>query len=104
MITMGINTIVSTDPERISSLAEVDEVLAKITEYERRHGCRGGVVLKQNRQLGGSYRVVSEEEAHQGIKHPRTCEWYVEFYPRTFFEYQRARLARVDAADQDYHI
>jgi hypothetical protein len=95
-------TQVSIDPEEISSLAEVDEVLANIRAYEAQCGCRGGVVLKQNRQLGGSYRIVSEGEARQGIEHPRTCEWFVEFYPRQFFEELRARLAgAVDGAYQD---
>lgn len=89
---MAIDTFVDIHPKRIRTLAEVDDALSKIREYEKQMNCRGGIVLKQNRQLGGSYRIVSEEEAINGINNPGTCEWYVKFYARSYFEELRERL------------
>jgi hypothetical protein len=89
---MTIDTIISINPKRIRTQEEVDSILSKIKDYERAKNCKGGVVLKQNRQFGASYRVVSEEEAVNGINHPRTCEWYVKFYPRCYFEGLRKKF------------
>ncbi len=87
---MGIDTIVNIHPKRIRKITEVDEVLSKIDQYEKQLGCRAGVVLKQNMQLGGSYRVISEEEATRGPY--STCERYVGFFPRSYFEELRKTL------------
>ena len=89
---MTIDTTVDIHPRRIRTLEEVDSTLAKINNYERKKKCEAGVVIIQNRQLGGNYEVVSKEEAIKGIKNPRTCEWYVDFYPRSYFEDLRKKL------------
>lgn len=89
---MPIDTFVDIHPERLRTPAEVDQVISSLKRYERETKQKGCVVLKQNRQLGGSYRIVSEKEAIEGINHPRTCEWYVKSYPRSYFEELRKKL------------
>ena len=37
-------------------------------------------------QLGGSHKIVSEEEANTGLTKPMIAEWYVQFYSRKYFE------------------
>jgi len=83
---MTIDTFIDIHPKRIVTVAEVDNTLSKIGNYEREMKCEAGVVLVQNRQLGGSYEIVSKEEAIDGINNPRTCEWYVKFYPHSYFK------------------
>lgn len=89
---MELDTIVDVHPERIDAVEEVDEILHKLFDYEKKTGHKGVVVLKQNMQLGGSYRVVSEEDANHGIRTRGTCEWYIKFYPHSYFEELKKRL------------
>jgi hypothetical protein len=88
---MGLDIIVGIDPRGVRTLHQVDEILRKITAYETKRKCRAGVVMKQNRQFGASYHVVSEEESR--IEHPTPCEFYVQFWPRSYFEELGERLA-----------
>lgn len=96
---MNVEYIIDIHPERVKSIIEVDSILFKINEYEQATKRKGGVVLKQNRQLGGSYRIVSEEEAKRGLENPGKCEWYVEFYPRSYFEELRHQFS----GNKKYH-
>lgn len=94
---MTINTMVEIDPEEITSLSEVDEVLAQISDYEQQKDCKAGVILIQRRQFGGLYRIVSEEEAQKYLtkpvlSKPRTPEWGVQFWPRAYFEKRKEEL------------
>jgi len=54
---MTINTIVDTavsvHPKRIRLISEIDEILLKIDVYEKKVGVPAGVIVTQNRQLGG---------------------------------------------------
>ena len=77
---------INIDPEEIRTIKELDSIVSKIVEEEERRKCEVGVVLRQNRQLGGSYPIVSIKEANEGLNKPRKCEWYVKFYPRSYFE------------------
>lgn len=90
---MVINTIVDTHPARIRTLKEVDDILSMLEHYEAIYDCKAGVVLKQNRQLGGSYRIVSKDEAERGINNPNTCEWYVRFFSHSYFEELKRKLS-----------
>lgn len=83
---MALDVIINIHPEMIRTREEVVSILDKINDYEKEKHCEAGVVLKQNRQLGWSYRIVCKEEAERGIKNPGKCEWYVEFYSRSHFE------------------
>src|SRR3989344_7754272 len=77
------------NPERIASLEELDIILATMGSYHREYTPRDngvGVVLIQNMQLGGSHEIVSEEEANAGLIKPMVAEWYVQFYPKKYFE------------------
>ena len=92
LFNMGIDTIVDMHPERLETVNEVEEILSKIKSYEEKMDCKAGIVLKQNRQLGGSYRIVSEKEANKGINNPGICEWYIKFYSRSYFEELKEKL------------
>ena len=91
---MGIDVLIDIHPERIKTIKELDDILLKINKYEKEMKCKAGVVLKQNRQLGGSYRIVSEEEAKEGINNSGKCEWYVKFYSKAYFEELRSKLPK----------
>lgn len=88
---MALDVIIDVHPERIRSLDEVNETILKIDEYERKCNCKAGVVLSQNRHLGASYTVVSNTEAEEGIKKPGKYEWYLTFYPKSYFESLREK-------------
>jgi len=102
---MPVDTIVS-DPEMIKNLAEVEETLSRIIAYEKERNCNAGVLSIQKRSLAGSYRIMSVEKAEQWmakpvLNEPPTCEWGIEFYPRSYFEKLRQELSN-DGAQQNY--
>lgn len=89
---MVIDTIIGPYPMILNSQEEIDSIISKLRKVEKEKSCESVVVLKQNKQLGGSYEIVSKEEAIDGIKNPRRCEWYIEFYQVSFFEELKRRF------------
>ncbi len=89
--TMALDVIIDIHPERILNKAELVDIILKIQAFEGLLNCSAGVVVKQNRQLGSSYRVVSDKDAENGIKNPGKSEWYLQFFPRSYFEQLRER-------------
>ena len=62
---MSIDAFVSIHPGRIRNSKEVNEILSRIKRFEKKRKCEAGVVIIQNRQLGGIYEIVSKEEAEK---------------------------------------
>lgn len=83
---ISVDTTVGIHPKRIRSISEVEGILSKIVNYEQRVGSNAGVLVMQNKQLGGSYRIESESKAHKIIDQPTKCEWGVTYYSRSYFE------------------
>ena len=80
------------NPERIRDLNEVDDVLSRIITYEEETNCPSGVLLIQNRQFGGLYRIKSKDEAKEYIDYPGKVEWGIKFYSHDYFEALREKL------------
>jgi hypothetical protein len=91
---MALDVIIDVHPERIYNRTEAEDALLKIRAFESSLNCKAGVVIKQNKQLGGSYRIVSEKEATKGIENPGKYEWYIKFYPKSFFEEKLKEYSR----------
>ncbi|MBS3171830.1 hypothetical protein J4449_04430 [Candidatus Woesearchaeota archaeon] len=98
---MSIDAFVSIHPGRIRNSKEVNEILSRIKRFEKKRKCEAGVVIIQNRQLGGIYEIVSKEEAEKGIKNPRNIDRYVGFYQRSYFEELKERLEKESKSKQD---
>jgi len=96
---MAIDTLAK-NPMGIRTLEELDELLLRISSYERERDCSAGVLLIQRRQFGGIYRIKSVQEAQEWLSRPvyddgkgnHTCEWGVKFYPRSYFEELRKKF------------
>ncbi|MEK6874442.1 MAG: hypothetical protein AABX52_01690 [Nanoarchaeota archaeon] len=91
---MTLETIVN-DPSRLFSNHDVDEILSKISEYEKIHRCDAGIIEIQRRQFGSSYEIVSSAEAKQLLKrsvNQNTPEWGHKYYPKSYFESLRKAL------------
>ena len=93
---MGVTLRVK-NPENIETIAEVEDILMRLGQYEREFKHTAAVGLLQNMQLGGSYRIGNSEEIQSDVA--ANCarpygkvEWYVEFCPREYFEELKARL------------
>ena|GEM_PF-5264383 len=91
---MATETIVK-DPKRMT-LSEVEQTLSDIIAYEQETGESWGVLKMQNRQLGAIHYITSREEAEREISapvsnSPRTCEWGIKFYSRSYFEQRKSR-------------
>ncbi len=104
LINMPIDTIVGS-PEDISSWEGLEDVLSRIITYEKERSCKAGVLLIQRRQFGDAYRIKSEEEAKEWmsrpvLNNPRTCEWGLEFWPRSYFEELKGKLKPTYSIDQ----
>ena len=102
---MGVKTLVR-NPERLRRPEEVDDVLYRISIYERERTCEAGVLLIQRMGFSGLYEIVSKRGADEWMSRPvyddgkgnRTCEWGIKFYPRSYFEELREKM-RTQAAD-----
>lgn len=84
--------VLDIDPDYITSVSEIDRAISKIDKYEKEFGKKAVIALKQNRQLGGSYKVVSEERARTGKA--SNCEFYPAFWNRQYFEELKEKLQR----------
>src|SRR3989344_3493433 len=98
---MAVQTIVG-NPERIEDIIELNDTLSRIITYEQERRCHAGVLLTQNLQFGGHYRIESEEEAYAWLTKPvlnseHTCEWGVKFYPKAYFEGLKKKFESSDA-------
>lgn len=91
---MPMNIIVRT-PEWIRDRETVDDILERMTQYDKEY-VKGKdkivVLMLQNTQLGAIYTIEPRKVAEYWIKHPRTCEWGIKFYPREYFEELRDKL------------
>ncbi|MBS3159798.1 hypothetical protein J4436_03340 [Candidatus Woesearchaeota archaeon] len=67
------------DLELVRTTEELDRIISRIKRVENEIHNKSGIVLKQN-NLGGSYRVVSEEQAKRGLSNSGIGERYIEFY------------------------
>lgn len=75
------------DPTTIESPKDITKVLSDIERYRKDKRQKDvGVALRQNRQFGGTYVISSREHAQRMMKRRGSCEWYVEFWPRKYFE------------------
>jgi len=95
--TMTVDIIVQ-DPKRIDSLEKAIDILSKILAYEEETGNPAGVLSIQNPQTGLVCLITSQEEAEREtskpvLSNPRTPEWGVRFYPRSYFEELRERFS-----------
>ena len=93
---MAVQTIVN-DPEMISDVGELDDILKRINDYEKERGCNGGVLLIQNMQIGGIHMIESEEEASEYMNKPKRYEFGIKFYSREDLEKLREKLAYGEA-------
>jgi len=91
---MALDIIIDIDPEDIRTIEELEQVISKIEIYMKKTKTEAGVVLKQNLQLGASYRIVSKIKAYEGMKKERIGEWYVKYWPHSYFESLREKLKR----------
>ena len=87
---MSVDTL-TRNPENIRTTGELQDIIDRIDSFERMRNCKAGVLLIQRRLFSATYRIVSDEEAHQWmtrpiIAEPRTVEWGLEFYPKSYFE------------------
>lgn len=89
---MGLDTGISINPLKIRNIDELKDILVRISTYEERFGCKAGVVKKQTPILGGSYNIMSEERALDGIRN-KTCkpDIYLKFFPCSYFEQLREK-------------
>ena len=92
MTRIAVDDSISIHPERIYTRKELEVIIAKIDEFEKTLGCKGGVVLRQNLNLGGSYVIRTEQQALEGIAHREGSEFYVKYYPKEYFEELRQTL------------
>ena len=87
-------------PEKLKDITEVENILQRMDIYKKElpQGSREiGVLKLQSRQLGPIYLISSiekaEEEMHKPIlSNPRTVEWGIKFYPRSYFVQLRKDL------------
>ena len=95
---MPINPITK-NPERIRSLDEVDSILTNLRIHQRENRMPAGVLLLQNRQLGGVYVIETQDKAEVALSTPilaDTPEFGITFYTVAYFEAMRDRLAGKD--------
>ena len=93
----GIDIFIGIHPKRIKTLQDAEDILRRIKAYESAFKCKAGVLYTQNRSLGGILAITSNEEAREELtkpirSEPRTHEWGLEFYTRTYFEALREQL------------
>ncbi len=97
---MGVDLFVK-DPEEITKVAEVNDIIYNIAKYRKLKRCEeAGVLLIQRRSFSALYIITSKEEAEEYLARPildepggrRTCEWGLEFYSLRYFEALRRRL------------
>ena len=81
-------------PERIRTLEELENILAKIKYVEQITSSNSGVALKQNNQFGASYMIVTERFAQSKMQSPSNGEMYVQFWSRPYFENLKNRLTQ----------
>lgn len=82
--------IIVKNPARMT-LSELEQTLADIIAYEAETGEPWGVLKSQSRQLGAIHHLSSQKDAKNEIcapvlSTPRTCEWGIKFYFRSYFE------------------
>ena len=97
-VNMSVDVVVK-NPEKIWSVAEVDDTLLRLQKYEREFGQRAGVGLLQNNQIGGQYLINDEalirRDVVAGCARPfGKAEWYVKLWPQQYFEDLHARLVQ----------
>lgn len=102
-INMSLDIIVDVDPDYMD-LADVKKTLKKIEKFEKKVKDKAGVILKQNRQFGGSYRIASEKEASELMKRPvignKPIEIIAYFYPHSYFEELKEKLEKESKSKQ----
>lgn len=82
-----INTTVGTNPEKVINSRDLERIIKNIIQFQREFKCRAGVGELQNLSLGSCYLITSARRAYSDIKKPgRKSEFYIEFYPRSYFE------------------
>lgn len=94
---MAVDTFV-TNPEDIEALSEVEDFLTRLDIFERERQCESGILLIQRRQFPSLYKIVSTARAEELLTRPvhdspRTPEWGVKFYPRSYFEDLKKKLS-----------
>lgn len=90
---ISVDTTVGIHPKRIRSISEVEGILSKIVNYEQRVGSNAGVLVMQNKQLGGSYRIESKSKAYEIMAQPTKCEFGIKYYSRSYFEKLKISLS-----------
>lgn len=85
------------NPRKIRNLEELERVFSDMDEYRQNEKKDNvGIALLQNRQLGGTYIITYLEHAKVMMER-RGCkdcsEWYLMFWPRSYFEELRSRLS-----------
>jgi len=86
---MAVDVLVDIDPQKMRTLKSIEEVLKRIINFEREHGCRTGVVVIQRKQFPPLYEIVSQEEGEKWLKKTvsaTTPEFGIKYYPRHYFE------------------
>lgn len=82
------------NPKNIKNLSDLDNVLENLDLYRSAYGLNEedevGVGLLQNRQFGGTYKIVSKYQVKESKKNK--SEWYVEYYPLSYFKDLRKKL------------
>lgn len=81
---MEIHTMVK-NPERITSLEEIDSLLKKIEACEKEINQKCVVLVTQSRGKAGFCSIESKNEAEDSIKNRSRYEWGVKYYDKNYF-------------------
>lgn len=80
---MELHTIVK-NPERITSLNEIDGLLKKIEACEKEINQKCVVLVTQSRGKAGFCSIESKNEAEGSIKNRGQYEWGVKYYDKDY--------------------
>ena len=95
---MGVDIFVG-NPEKISKINELERVIQRLKQYKKeflKDNESAGVLLLQNRQIGGIYYITSDKEARELMSVPvigrKPVEIPIKFWPYSYFEDLRKKL------------
>jgi hypothetical protein len=78
---MLLHTIVK-NPERATSLEEIDSLLKKVEACEKETDQRCVILVTQSRGRAGFCSIESKDEAVSSIKNKGKYEWGVKYYDK----------------------
>ncbi len=91
-----IDTLVEI-PRKLMTADEVEDVLARMRDYEKTHHCTAVALFTQNRPYGSICNIVSEEEARRALSKDVTAimgEIPLKAYSIADYEARRTELSK----------